>query len=112
MVKHKNKQTNQIWTIENHAEHICSQKFIEQKVDYIHNNPVRAGIVLHPEDYLYSSARNYAELDNLIDVIRIDSKMEYRIDIRRSLGEYFRLRHSLSRTGAKGMEIWLRFQTL
>jgi REP element-mobilizing transposase RayT len=70
--RHKSKQTNQIWTHENHAEQIFSQKFIEQKVDYIHNNPVRAGIVLHPEDYLYSSARNYAELDNLIDVIRID----------------------------------------
>ena len=70
--KRKNNQTHQIWTHENHAEHIRSQKFIEQKVEYIHNNPVRAGIVLQPEDYLYSSARNYAELDNLIDVIRID----------------------------------------
>jgi REP element-mobilizing transposase RayT len=27
--KYKNKQTNQIWTHENHAEHIFSQKFIE-----------------------------------------------------------------------------------
>jgi REP element-mobilizing transposase RayT len=72
--KFKNKQTNQIWTHENHAEHIFSQKFIEQKINYIHNNPVRAGIVLHPEDYLYSSARNYADLDGLIDVIKLEFK--------------------------------------
>lgn len=70
--KYKNKQTNQVWTHENHGEHIYSQKFIEQKVDYIHNNPVRAGIVSRPEDYLYSSASNYAELDSIMEVIKID----------------------------------------
>jgi REP element-mobilizing transposase RayT len=66
--KNKSKQTNQIWTHENHAEHIFSQKFIEQKINYIHENPVRAGIVEKPEDYLYSSARNYAGLDAVIEV--------------------------------------------
>lgn len=74
MENFKNKQTNQIWTHENHAEHIFSQKFIEQKVHYIHNNPVRNGIVVNPEDYLYSSARNYAGLESVIDVIEIDFK--------------------------------------
>ena len=34
--------------------------FIQQKINYIHENPVRAGIVENEEDYLYSSARNYA----------------------------------------------------
>jgi Transposase and inactivated derivatives len=67
--KFKNKQNNQVWTHENHAEHIFSQKFIEQKLEYIHNNPVRAGIVTNPEDYLYSSARNYAGIDSLLDII-------------------------------------------
>ena len=38
--KYKNKQNNQLWTHENHAELIYSQKFIEQKVEYIHDNPV------------------------------------------------------------------------
>ncbi len=76
--KFKNKQTNQIWTHENHAEHLHSQKFIEQKINYIHNNPVRAGIVLQPEEYLYSSARNYADLDGLLDVIRIDFRWKTR----------------------------------
>ena len=70
--KLKDNQTHQVWTHENHAEHIYSQKFIEQKVQYIHNNPVRSGIVLNPEDYLYSSARNYAGLESVIDVIEVD----------------------------------------
>jgi len=68
----KSKQDNQIWTHENHAEMIYSQKFIEQKVNYIHNNPVKSGIVVKPEDYLYSSARNYADLESVIDVIKVD----------------------------------------
>jgi REP element-mobilizing transposase RayT len=70
--KLKANQTHQVWTHENHAEHIYSQKFIEQKVQYIHNNPVRSGIVLNPEDYLYSSARNYAGLESVIDVVEVD----------------------------------------
>lgn len=37
-------------------------------MNYIHENPVRAGIVENPEDYLYSSARNYAGLKGLIEV--------------------------------------------
>jgi REP element-mobilizing transposase RayT len=72
--KFKNKQTNQVWTHENHAEHVYSQKFIEQKTDYIHNNPVRAGIVARAEEYLYSSASNYVELDSIIEVVKIDFK--------------------------------------
>lgn len=34
-------------------------KFTRQKVDYIHMNPVVAGIVDDPEDYVFSSARDY-----------------------------------------------------
>jgi putative transposase len=34
-------------------------EFILQKLNYIHNNPVEAGIVDKAEEYLYSSARDY-----------------------------------------------------
>ena len=70
--KYKNKQINQVWTHENHAEHIFSQRFIEQKIDYIHKNPVRAGIVKQPEDYIYSSASNYADQEYILEVIKLD----------------------------------------
>ncbi len=41
-------KTYQVWSHENHAEEIYSQKFIGQKINYIHNNPVRSGIVEKP----------------------------------------------------------------
>ncbi len=52
----------QFWTHENHAAYIFSNKFIAQKSDYIHDNPVRAGIVEKPEEYLYSSAKDGSQL--------------------------------------------------
>ena len=41
----------QLWTHENHEEHIFADRFVRQKLEYIHMNPVRAGIVRTPEDY-------------------------------------------------------------
>lgn len=38
---------------------------IESRMNYIHENPVRAGIVGKPEDYMCSNARNYAGLEAL-----------------------------------------------
>jgi len=69
---HTRNKNYQFWIQENHPEEIYSNKFITQKVQYIHNNPIRAGIVEHPENYLYSSARNYAEMNSLLDVIKVD----------------------------------------
>ena len=48
--KHKRNEKFQVWTHENHPELIYSDKFIFQKINYIHDNPVRAGIVENPED--------------------------------------------------------------
>ncbi|WP_282036167.1 REP-associated tyrosine transposase [Saccharicrinis aurantiacus] len=68
-IKHKRNSQYQVFTHENHAIHLYSDKFIDQKLEYIHDNPVRAGIVKEPEDYLYSSASNYAlEQPILLDV--------------------------------------------
>ena len=41
---------------------------IDQKLHYIHWNPVEAGLVQYPEDYLYSSARDYAGIKGRVDV--------------------------------------------
>jgi hypothetical protein len=41
-------------------------------MDYLHNNPLRSGIVEKPEDYMYSIARYYAGLDCVLDVSNID----------------------------------------
>ena len=66
--QHTRNEYYQVWTHENHAIHLYSNKFIRQKIEYIHYNPVKAGIVEKPEDYLYSSARNYASFEGLIDI--------------------------------------------
>jgi REP element-mobilizing transposase RayT len=72
---HQRNSKYQFWTHDNHAEYIYSDKFIEQKLQYIHNNPIRAGIVAKPEDYLYSSALDYAEdTDGLLKVERVMRK--------------------------------------
>ena len=70
--KHKRNNNYQVWTHENRAVEIFSNKFIEQKIDYIHNNPVVSGIVVNAADYLYSSARNYADLESVLDVIQVN----------------------------------------
>ena len=51
----------QFWRQDNHPEELYSEAFTFQKINYIHQNPVRAGIVLNPWEYLYSSARDYHE---------------------------------------------------
>lgn len=47
-----------------------SSKVIDEKINYIHNNPVEEGLVFRPEDYVYSSAKDYSGdkgiLDNVI----------------------------------------------
>ena len=63
-----NNESKQIWTNDNHPEECYSTDFINVKLNYIHENPVRAGIVRKAEDYLYSSAANYAGLEGVIDV--------------------------------------------
>jgi putative transposase len=57
------------WQDGNEAKEIHSAEFFNQKLNYIHENPVRADIVEFPEEYLYSSARNYARKEALLDVI-------------------------------------------
>jgi putative transposase len=57
------------WQEGNEAKEVTSNAFLEQKPSYIHQNPVRAGIVAEPEHYLYSSAANYAGQQGLLEVV-------------------------------------------
>jgi len=70
--KNPNNLYNQFWQQHSHPIELKSNSITYQKLDYIHNNPVKAGIVLSPEDYLYSSALTYAgRPEGLLDVILI-----------------------------------------
>ena len=65
---HSRNKNFQLWQYGNHAEEIYSEKFMWSKIDYIHFNPVRAGIVKKPQDYVYSSASNYIDKIGIVEV--------------------------------------------
>ena len=58
-----------VWQDGYHPEEIQTPEFFYEKLDYIHKNPVEEMIVSKPEDYMFSSARNYADFDYLLEVI-------------------------------------------
>jgi putative transposase len=66
--RHTKNENYQIWTNNNHPEECITRDFADSKLFYTHDNPVRAGIVTKAEDYLYSSASNYAGLGGILDV--------------------------------------------
>jgi len=49
----------QLWKRDNHPVELVSDLWIGRILNYIHRNPVRAGLVNNPEDYIYSSAGDY-----------------------------------------------------
>ena len=61
----------QFWTHENHAVELTDNDMINSRINYIHENPVRAGWVTEAEDYLYSSARSFDDLDCLLQIDEI-----------------------------------------
>ncbi len=64
----KRSDDKQFWTYENHAVELETNEMIDSKLNYIHENPVRAGWVEEQEHYLYSSARNYAGFSGLLEI--------------------------------------------
>ncbi|MCB0502760.1 MAG: transposase [Bacteroidetes bacterium] len=67
-INKKNSQY-QVWRNDNHPIVLYSANVIDQKMNYIHNNPVEEGIVENAEYYLYSSAKDYAGGKGLLDIL-------------------------------------------
>lgn len=65
-----NKRTgkHQLWTHFNHAVEMGYEEIFNSRLHYIHQNPVKAGIVDCEFEYLYSSARNFSDLPALIEI--------------------------------------------
>ena len=70
--RNPNYEFYQFWQQNNHPIELNTNQLLEQKLAYIHQNPVKAGIVDEPEAYLYSSARNYAGQPGLLAVTLIE----------------------------------------
>jgi len=66
----------QVWQHDNQPKLCAHPKFTKSKLDYIHNNPVAAGIVKEPEDYVYSSAIDYVGGTGLLKIEMIDFGVE------------------------------------
>jgi REP element-mobilizing transposase RayT len=59
-------KNQQFWQNGNQPIALFSNKVIQQKVDYIHQNPVKAGFVDEASKYFYSSANPFNPLGILI----------------------------------------------
>lgn len=66
--KNSNNADFQFWQQNNHSIELWNNYMMQQKLDYIHNNPVAAGFVSEPQSYIYSSARDYAVEKGLLQI--------------------------------------------
>jgi putative transposase len=69
-LSHKTGQTHQFWQEGSHPQQIQGDDMMLQKLEYMHNNPLRRGYVDDPLHWRYSSARNYAGMPGLIEVVK------------------------------------------
>jgi hypothetical protein len=67
-LEHKLDRTYQFWQEGAHPQRIMEMEMMDQKIAYIHDNPVRRGYVDEPEHWRYSSARDYNERCWLLSV--------------------------------------------
>ena len=77
MMKRSAKKNNiksgfQLWQPESHPVELSNNIIAHQKLDYLHNNPVEAGFVQKPEDWLYSSAIDYYGGKGLLEIEKLD----------------------------------------
>jgi putative transposase len=66
--KNSNVKMRQFWQQHNQPIELWSTHVIDQKVGYIHNNPVEAGFVLEPWHWKYSSAIDYSGGTGLLEI--------------------------------------------
>ncbi|MFT4534583.1 MAG: putative transposase [Saprospiraceae bacterium] len=68
----KNNKLHQFWKRDNHPVELISKKWIGRRIEYTHNNPVRAGFVDNQTAYIYSSSRDYIGEEGILDIDVLD----------------------------------------
>jgi putative transposase len=63
-----NNQNYQIWQQDNHPIELSTNTMVAHRLEYLHKNPVKAGLVFEPEHYVYSSAIDYAGGKGLLEL--------------------------------------------
>ncbi|MEQ8244451.1 hypothetical protein [Fulvivirga sp.] len=66
--KNSNVQNSQFWQQYNQPIELWSPDVIDQKVSYIHYNPVEAGFVMEPHYWKYSSAIDYSGGKGVLEI--------------------------------------------
>ena len=66
--KRGNISTYQFWQHHNQPIELWSAEVIDQKIDYIHNNPIESGFVTNTIDWKYSSARNFQDDNTILEI--------------------------------------------
>ena len=68
---HKVDREFQFWQEGMQPKLIQEQKMMLEKIEYIHNNPVKRGYVDEASHWRYSSARDYEDISGLLDIERV-----------------------------------------
>ena len=58
-----------LWMVGNHAIEVSDEKMAWIKINYIHNNPVKAGYVPYHYNWEYSSASNYYDKPSILPAV-------------------------------------------
>ena len=62
----------QFWQLGGHYVELSTNELMEQRLEYLHQNPVKAGFVEEPEQWYYSSARDYAGQKGRLNVVLME----------------------------------------
>jgi putative transposase len=62
----------QFWQQDNHPVELSDNKMQDERLNYIHENPVKAGYVYKAEEFVYSSAIDYCDEKGLLDIARLE----------------------------------------
>jgi REP element-mobilizing transposase RayT len=68
---HKTRSQHQVWQEGSHPQAIVTDDMMRQKLEYLHNNPVKRALVASPEHWRYSSAHEW--LGGAQPVLRCDA---------------------------------------
>ena len=68
---HKTHTKYQVWQEGFQPKLIANEKMMIEKIKYIHENPVKRGYIDEPKHWRYSSARDYEDIDGLIEIEKI-----------------------------------------
>jgi REP element-mobilizing transposase RayT len=67
-----NNKDFQLWQHGYHGVELSSNQMMDQRLEYTHMNPVKAGLVDDPEEWRWSSAVDYYGGQGLVDILYIN----------------------------------------